>query len=172
MELHSIAVIDLFPCWTRAKEGLSSFTPKNVQASLEAGKTLQEVYVASKQARGSAATERVVRTYLDGLKKTGARINLAAVDCSLLKHRLTASESIIGKSKCATCTHRCAGMHCGFTGGTLLSFPGMDRVGGKRASLQQATAPDGVATMQAMELIAPTLDIEIRKDRDLLQVEL
>lgn len=154
----------------KAKDALGTFTPKMVRASLDEGKTLTEVYVAAKKAHGSARTERVVRTFLDGLKKTGTRLNLAAVDCDLLKHRLTASETLIGKSKCATCDAR-QGMHCGRTGATLLSFPGMEQVGSKRASAQ-AQVKDGVQDMAAMELTAPTLNIEIKGDRDLLPVEL
>lgn len=155
----------------KARENLSTLTPKAVQAALEGGRTLTEVYTATKKAHGSAKTERVVRAYLDGLKKTGARINLAAIDCTLLKKRLTASETIIGKKACASCTHRCAGMHCGFTGGTLLSFPGMESVGTKRAAAQ-APVQDGVQFMQSMELTAPALEFQIKGDRDLLQVEL
>lgn len=156
----------------KARETLSSFTPKQVQASINGGQTLQQVYVTAKKAHGSAKTEKVVRTYLDGLKKTGARINLAAIDCSLLKKRLTASETIIGKKACATCTHRCAGMHCGFTGGTLLSFPGMEQAVGSKRAAAQAQVQDGVQFMQQMELQAPVLEFQIKGDRDLLQVEL
>ena len=155
---------------SKARETLSTFTPLQVKASLEGGKTLTEVYVAAKKAHGSAKTERAVRAYLDGLKKTGSRINLAALDCSLLKQRLTASETLIGKSKCATCSTR-AGMHCGFTGGTLLSYPGMETSGAKQASAQ-AAQQDGVEFMKSMELTAPVLEILIKGDRDLLQVEL
>ena len=152
----------------KVKEAASEFTPKAVRASVDGGKTLQEVYVSAKKAYGSAKTERVVRAYLDSLKKTGSRINLAAVDCSLLKGRLTASETILGKDKCASCGLR-SGMHCGFTGGTLLSFPGMEKTSSKTASAQ---GQDGVAFMQSLELTAPTLEIQINKDRELPHVEM
>ena len=152
------------------REAASSFSAKSVKASIDGGKTLNDVYVESKKAHGSAKTQRVVRAFLDGLKKSGARINLAAVDCSLLKNRLTASETILGKPKCASCTLR-GGMHCGFTGGTILSFPGMETTGAKRASMA-TPGQDGVALMDAMELKAPELVIDIKEDRKLQEVEM
>ena len=148
------------------KEAASAFTPKMVQASLNEGKTLQEVYVAGKTAHGSAVAERTVRTYLDTLKKTGARINLASVDCKLLKNRLTASETILGKAACKTCGLRNE-MHCGFTGGTVLSYPGMESPSPKTASVK-----DGVQIMEDLGLQAPTLDIQIASDPDYLQVDI
>ena len=151
------------------KEAASTFTPKMVQASINEGKTLQEVYVAGKKAHGSAVTERVVRTYLDTLKKTGSRVNLASLDCKLLKGRLTASETILGKPACKTCTLR-NDMHCAYTGGTLLTYPGMEASGSKRASAE--SAQDGVQIMEALGLEAPVLDIQPNADPDYLQVDL
>jgi hypothetical protein len=151
----------------KARENATSFTPKTVTASIEGGQTLNDVYVASKKAYGSAKTQKVVREYLDSLKKTGARINLAAVDCLILKRRLTASETILGKDKCSSCSFR-AGMHCGFTGGTLLSYPGME----KQAKTASVAAADGVATMDGLELRAPELTIDFAQDRQLLDVEM
>lgn len=151
----------------KARENSSAFTPKTVMASIEGGKTLGDVYVASKNAYGSAKTQKVVRAFLDGLKKSGARINVAAVDCSVLKHRLTASETLLGKEACATCSFRTAGMHCGFTGGTILSYPGMEKQA-KTASVAQ----DGVAVMDGLELRAPELNVEFNEDRQLLDVEM
>ena len=148
------------------KEAAAEFTPKMVQASINEGKTLQEVYAAGKKAHGSALTERVVRTYLDALKKTGSRVNLASLDCKLLKGRLTASETILGKPACKTCTLR-NGMHCAFTGGTLLTYPGMESAGAKTASVK-----DGVEIMEVLGLEEPTLDIQMNKDPDYLQVDL
>jgi hypothetical protein len=63
-------------------------------------------------------------------------------------------------------------MHCGFTGGTLLSFPGMEQAVGSKRAAAQAQVQDGVQFMQQMELQAPVLEFQIKGDRDLLQVEL
>ena len=151
-----------------ARDAAGNFSPKAVKASIDGGKTLTEVYKESKKVYGSDRTERVVRTYLDNLKKTGSRINLAAIDCSLLKGRLTASETIMGKEKCAECTLR-NGMHCAHTGGTLLSYPGMEKLSSKRASMA-TPGQDGVSYMESLELRAPALDVVIGKDRELLDI--
>ena len=152
------------------KEAAGGLTPKAIQASLNSGQPMAVVYNEAKSKYGSATAQKVVKTYLDGLKKTGARINLAALDCKLLKHRLTASETIIGKTACATCDAR-QGMHCGRTGGTLLSFPGMETINAKRASMRSG-GQDGVDFMNQIELQAPVLVVPIGKDRDLAPVEM
>ena len=85
-----------------------------------------------------------------------------------MKNRLASSETILGKEKCASCGFRNS-MHCGLTGGTLLSFPGMEKVSAKTAS---APGQDGVSFMQSLELTAPTLEIKINQDRVLPDVEM
>ena len=145
------------------------FQPHVVEAKIASGKTLTEVYVEAKKVYGSAKTERVVRQYLDSLKKTGTQVNLAAVDCTLLKQRLASSEAILGKKECAQCTLR-NGMHCAFTGGTILSYPGMESRATKTASAEPVI--DGVAYMESLELNLPALDVPLGKDRDLLDIEL
>lgn len=129
----------------------SDFNPKVVKASIAGGKTLSNVYAEAKKAHGSHKTELVIKAYLNGLKHSNERINTAAVDCSLLRKRLTASETLIGKSKCASCSYR-QQMHCGYTGGTLLSYPGLGTGGAKRASRKDPEAPDGNDIMAELGL--------------------
>ena len=151
-----------------ARQAAAKFSAADVRAQLNAGKTFGEIYAEGKKVMGSAKTERVLRGFLDTLKKTGIRLNAAAIDCSLLRKRLTASETLLGTTKCASCTLR-GGMHCGLTGGTLLSVPGMESSGRKRASVD---AEDGVTTMDSLEMKAPELVIDFKTDRDLLEVEM
>jgi hypothetical protein len=152
------------------RDAAQTFGARAVKASIDGGKTFADTYLHAKNAHGSAAAHKACSTYLDSLKKTGARINLAAVDCSLLKKRLTASETIIGKDKCASCTMR-GGMHCGFTGGTLLSYPGMEAQNAKTAAARRPGA-DGVSVMAAMELREPELVVPMATDRKLGDVEM
>lgn len=146
------------------RQANSEVTPRHIQASLDEGNTLAKVYASTKLKVGSGRAKTVVTAYLNGLKKSGARVNLAAMGCDLLKRRLTASETILGCSKCATCGGR-QGMHCGITGGTLITYPGMEKSTGKRASMVNNNAPDGNATMDSLELHTPELDVPIGADR-------
>lgn len=151
-----------------ARQACAKVSSADIQAKLDSGKTFGDIYTEVKSVLGSAKAETILRRWLDGLKHSEARIHTASVSCSLLRNRLTASETLIGTRKCATCTLR-GGMHCGFTGGTILSFPGMTPTGRKRASSE---AEDGVAIMDSMELRAPELVIDIKEDRKLLEVEM
>lgn len=150
------------------RQAAAKFSSADVHAQLKAGKMFGDIYAEQKKIMGSAKTEQVLRSFLDTLKKTGTRLNVAAIDCKLLRKRLTASETLLGTTKCATCTAR-GGMHCGLTGGTILSYPGMGPQGRKQASMD---AEDGVTTMDSMELRAPEMIIDIKTDRDLLDVEM
>lgn len=149
----------------------SAFTPAAVVASLNEGSTFARIFAAAKLEHGTQSAEKVCRAFLDGIKGTGLRINLASVDCTLLKRRLASSETILGAPKCATCTLR-NGMHCGLTGGTLLSYPGM----GKEASTMKTAAmtpkvKDGVETMRDLGMAEPELTIDFRAPRSLMQVD-
>lgn len=151
----------------------SKFSTASVLASLNEGTPFERIFASAKLEHGTQTAERVCRAFLDGIKGTGQRINLASVDCSLLKRRLASSETIIGASKCAGCTLR-NGMHCALTGGTLLSYPGMDKVGmnSKRAALAATQTTDGMQLMASLELIdVPEMVIPIRGDRTLMQVD-
>jgi hypothetical protein len=149
----------------------SSFTPAAVVASLNEGQSFGRIFAAAKLEHGTQSAEKVCRAFLDNLKGSGQRINLASVDCTLLKRRLASSETILGAAKCSSCALR-NGMHCGLTGGTLLSYPGM----GKEASAVKtaAMAPrvkDGVETMHDLGLQEPSLTIDFRGPRDLMPVD-
>lgn len=156
------------------QQAAGGFTPKNVTASIAGGATFAAVFAEAKRVHGSHTAERVCRAYLDSLKGSGARVNLASIDCSLLTRRLSSTEAILGAAKCAGCSLR-GGMHCGKTGGTLLSFPGMERdpQAKKTAAVAPSQGPDAVQFMASLGMMQnQDLTIEMKAPRQLLDVEL
>ncbi len=122
------------------REASNPLPAKRIKAALDQGTSLVSIFAAAKAKLGSAQARKSVTAFIHSLKGTGARINLASLDCGFLPRRLTASETIVGASKCAGCTHR-NGMSCSLTGGTLLSFPGMERTGRRASSEETETNP-------------------------------
>lgn len=100
---------------------------KEIHVALTSGVPLSSVYKQASATYGTSEANAIVKKYIASLKDTNAKVVLAALDCSFLKNKLSSSNTIVGESKCAGCSYR-SGMHCGMTGGTLLSFPGMNRV--------------------------------------------
>lgn len=102
-------------------------TSNDIKEAIERGKTFEQTFVEARAKAGSMLAKKASAAYIDSLKKTASKINLDRVDCKYLKGKLASCNAIVGGSKCATCSYR-NGMHCGLTGGTLLTFPGMDKV--------------------------------------------
>ena len=154
------------------KTANSAFTPAAVMASLNDGSSFARIFAAAKLEHGTQTAEKVCRAFLDNLKGSGQRINLASVDCTLLKRRLASSETILGANKCASCGFR-GGMHCGLTGGTLLSYPGMGNKEASNMRTASAASPirDGVQTMNDLGMTQQELTIDFKAPRNLLQVE-
>lgn len=100
---------------------------------ISSGMPLNQVFKNASAQYGKASALNAVKRYIAGLKQSKARVILAALDCSYLKGKLAASNPIVGEKKCASCSYR-NGMSCGLTGGTLLSFPGMDKVRSNRVA--------------------------------------
>src|SRR5579863_436784 len=90
------------------------------------GHPLQKIYKSAAQKFGTAAASKAVKEFVASLKKKPIKVALSQIDCTFLKNKLADHNPIIGASKCGSCTYR-KGMHCGLTGGTLLSFPGMEQ---------------------------------------------
>jgi hypothetical protein len=103
---------------------------EEIGTMVSSGIPLKDVYKTAAAQYGKTSAMAAIKRYITGLKKSGAKVVLAAVDCTLLKNKLATGNAIVGESKCASCSYR-NGMHCGLTGGTLLTFPGMDRVSSK-----------------------------------------
>jgi hypothetical protein len=149
----------------------STFTPAAVVASLNEGTSFARIFAAAKLEHGTQAAEKVCRAFLDTLKGSQQRVNLASLDCTLLKRRLASSETILGASKCASCTLR-QGMHCGLTGGTLLSYPGMGQdSSSRRTAAMTPQVKDGVQSMRDLGMAEPELTIEFRAPRQMMDVD-
>jgi hypothetical protein len=73
--------------------------------------------------------------------------------------KLGARNAIIGAEKCGSCNFR-NGMHCGLTGGTLLSFPGMSQTTSNK--IARAGAPeDGRSILKEFDLMEKTAQADI-----------
>lgn len=95
------------------------------------GHSLEKIYKSAASKFGSAQASKAIKQFIASLKNKPIKIALSQIDCTFLKNKLAVHNPIVGASKCATCTFR-TGMHCGLTGGTLLSFPGMDKMGNNK----------------------------------------
>lgn len=146
---------------TQKKAAEPTFTTMDVEKMFKAAQSLEKIYHFGSAKVGSAKAASAVKSFVGSLKSKGTKVALSQVDCQFLKGKLATNNPIIGASKCGSCSYR-KGMHCGLTGGTLLTFPGMD----KQASTHKvaADAPkDGYAMLNEFELsaAAPTQDIEM-----------
>ena len=90
------------------------------------GHPLSKIYKSAAAKFGTASASKAVKEFIANLKRKPIKVALSQIDCSFLKNKLADHNPIIGAAKCGSCTYR-KGMHCGLTGGTLLSFPGMDK---------------------------------------------
>ena len=145
----------------KAKKAAFQLTASHVEKLYVAGNNLERIYNWASEKVGSVEAGRAVRTFVAGLKSKNTKIALSQIDCTFLKGKLGVQNAIVGAAKCGSCSFR-QGMHCGMTGGTLVSFPDMD----KQASNHKiaAGAPtDGKAMLQEYDLTASSEmgDIEI-----------
>ena len=136
------------------------FTAKEVGLLHNAGPSLEKIFKGGVNKVGSVVAKKAVTDFVNGLKGTTTKVALSQIDCRFLKNKLGVSNPIIGASKCGSCNYR-NGMHCGLTGGTLLSFPNMDKVSNsKTASVTQ----DGHTMLNEYDLSGPAAGIEINTD--------
>jgi hypothetical protein len=105
----------------------SSFTSKDVEDLHKQGNSLESIYEKGMKTAGQVTASRAVKEFLNTLKRTNNKIALNKIDCSFLKNKLATHNVIVGDKRCASCSYR-SDMHCGLTGGTLVSFPGMDKM--------------------------------------------
>lgn len=105
----------------------NSISSEDFRNAIEGGKTFAAAFVEARQKYGTLQVKTAAKKYIEELKKTGSKVDLSKVDCKFLGMKLASKNAIIGASKCASCSYR-NGMHCGLTGGTLLTFPGLDKV--------------------------------------------
>jgi hypothetical protein len=140
---------------------VAKFDSETVSKLFIKGHALEKIYQAGQTKVGSAQATKAVREFVANLKTSNQKVDLNQLDCQFLKNKLAMQNVIIGKDKCASCTYR-QGMHCGRTGGTLLSFPGMaEQTSNKKVA---ANAPkDGYAILNEFDLTgaAPQGDIDM-----------
>lgn len=124
-----------------------------VKTALLAGIPLRTVYANLAKQYGKQASDGVLKRYVAGLKQSKDRVVLAALDCSFLANKLAPSNGIIGESKCASCQYRHA-MTCGKTGGTLLTFPGMNKASADQSHriIHEGALQDGAQMLKDWEI--------------------
>jgi hypothetical protein len=156
---------------TREKKAAAAeFTSADVLVMHKAGKKMDAIYEHAVSKVGSQQANASVRQFITELKGSNTKVALTQIDCTLLKGKLATSNGIVGEKKCASCTYR-RGMSCGLTGGTLLTFPGMDKVKSNHR-IASGAPEDGLGMMKDFELadsITPG-DIELNKP-DFVDVE-
>ena len=130
-------------------EASSGFSADTVEAMHKRGVALEEIYRRGSLKVGSVQAGSAVKQFVASLRDKGTKVRLSQIDCRLLKQKLGVSNAIVGAIKCADCVYR-QDMHCGLTGGTLLSFPGMEQTGRKTAS---APPTDAAALMREYDLV-------------------
>jgi hypothetical protein len=150
------------------KEG--SFTAADALKLHNAGQSVRAIYKQASAIVGAAQAKAAVKKFVAGLKGSNTKVALTQIDCTQLQNKLATSNSIVGLAKCASCTYR-RGMHCGFTGGTLLAFPGMDKV--KTNHRVASGAPtDGHGMLAEFEMSASAKQEDIKYASGQFDVEL
>jgi len=136
------------------------------------GHPLEKIYKQASAKFGTAQASKAVKEFIASLKRKPIKVALSQIDCTFLKNKLADHNPIIGASKCGSCTYR-NGMHCGLTGGTLLSFPGMDKTASNH-KVGEGAPEDGRTILAEYDLMPNSgrpgdtkmADINMNKDRD------
>jgi len=156
-------VVNTSPSQARDKQKRASFelTAGHIEKLHNAGNTLEKIYDFASKKVGTAKAGRAVREFVASLKEHHTKIALSQIDCTFLKQKLGVQNAIVGAAKCGSCTFR-QGMHCGLTGGTLVSFPGMDKQSSNH-KIAAGAPKDGRAMLQEFDSTAPSpiKDLEI-----------
>ena len=108
------------------EEPVSGFDIGSVETMHKRGVALDDIYKKGSLKVGSVQAGYAIKAFIASLREKGTKIALSQIDCTLLKQKLGMNNAIIGAVKCADCIYR-QDMHCGLTGGTLVSFPGIRR---------------------------------------------
>jgi hypothetical protein len=145
----------------QTKKASFQLTAGHIEKLFVAGNTLEKIYNVAANKVGSVAAGKAVREFVAGLKTKNTKIALSQVDCTFLKAKLGVQNAIVGAPKCASCSYR-QGMHCGLTGGTLVSYPGMEHQASNH-KIASGAPQDGRAMLQEYDLTASAepQDIEI-----------
>ena len=117
-----------------------------------AGHSIEKIFKGGANKVGSVQAKKAVIDFVNSIKNKPIKIALSQIDCTFLKNKLAVHNPIVGAAKCGSCSFR-SGMHCGLTGGTLLSFPGMNGTGKKTAS--DEAVRDGHSILNEYDLSSP-----------------
>jgi hypothetical protein len=148
------------------KKVVANFDSAKVAKLHSEGHGMEKIYKAASAKYGSVQATKAIRDWAHNLKNTNTKIALSQVDCTVLKKmgvKLGSQNAIIGEAKCGSCTFR-DGMHCGLTGGTLLSFPGMNQVTSNKKVAAGAPV-DGRSILKEFDLMGSAAqgDIDMRE---------
>jgi len=141
---------------------------EEIGSALASGIPLNKVFKTASAQYGQVSATSAIKRFIAGLKQAKSKVSIASLDCSFLKGKLASSNAIVGAKKCASCAYR-GGMHCGLTGGTLLSFPGMDKVASNKISHDNPT--DGRAMLFEYDILDTQEDIPLTIDEDRTDTE-
>jgi hypothetical protein len=144
------------------KTGSIDFNAKVVEKLHNAGHAMEKIYNAGASKVGSAQASKAVKDFIAGLKHGHTKVALSQIDCTFLKSKLGVHNAIVGAEKCGSCVYR-TGMHCGLTGGTLLSYPGMDKQSSNH-KIAAGAPEDGRSILGEYDLIAPVQQADIDTD--------
>jgi hypothetical protein len=163
---------------TRAPEAFVQATPGHIRSAQKkvianfdsavvakyhaAGHSVDKIYKAASVKYGSAQASKAIRDWAHNLKNTDTKIALSQIDCTVLKKmgvKLSSKNAIIGAEKCGSCSYR-NGMHCGLTGGTLLSYPGMNQTASNKKVAVGAPV-DGRSMLKEFDLMGKTAQADI-----------
>ena len=170
---------------TRAPETFVQATPMHIRSTQNkvvanfdsaavakyhtAGHSVEKIFKAASAKYGSAQASKAIRDWAQNLKNTNTKVALSQIDCTTLTKmgvKLSSQNAIIGAEKCGSCSYR-NGMHCGLTGGTLLSFPGMNQITSNK-KVASGAPEDGRSILKEFDLMgkAEQADIDMTTDRD------
>lgn len=134
----------------------ATFTAQKVAKLHVAGHSIKQIYAFASKKAGSSQARTAIQDFVSKLKNSKLAVKLSQIDCTFLKQKLGVQNAIVGEKKCASCAYR-QGMHCGLTGGTLLSFPGMNQVQSNHRIAKNAIK-DGSQVLQEFDLIRTASD--------------
>lgn len=133
---------------------------EEIGSAISAGIPFEQVYKNATAQYGKTSALTAVKRYIASLKQSKARVDISKLDCSFLKGKLAASNPIVGEKKCASCAYR-NGTSCGLTGGTLLSFPGMNKAAEAKKIVHEGAPVDGHNMLYEFDLHDAPEDTEI-----------
>ncbi len=147
----------------------SHFDSAAVDKYHKAGHSIKKIFKAASAKYGSVQTSKAIHDWASNLKNTNTKIALTQIDCTVLNKmgvKLGSQNPIVGAEKCGSCSYR-KGMHCGLTGGTLLSFPGMAQTASNH-KVASGAPEDGRSILKEFDLMhnAAQDDIDMNSDRD------